>query len=346
MARLGRPSAIVSFREYGCVAAAILSVELGLPTNPVDAVEAVRDKAQMRRLLFNDPQLSLPFYEGERGSLRCTLAKEMDNGPWIVKPCDRSGSEFVSLVADRQQLEVWYAKTAGAAVLRWIAEPFLDGPEVSIEGVSFAGRHHFLGITAKETTGHPGFVELGHCFPAETDAAGCQALYAVAGAALTRLRVSLGASHTEIKIDTRRGPILVETHTRPGGDCIPELVTLACGLSQYELAIQSLFADTPPDALRERTAPTAAAAVHFLTPPPGIITGMMVDDVAALTDAVRWRINANLVERTAPLRSSADRAGYVISRGRDASEAVANARAAATAIRFRVRSTGGDPGAP
>lgn len=344
MDSLGLPCAITSFREYGCTAAAIISEELGLPANPIEVVEAARDKAQMRRLLLGDSQLSVPFHEGDADSIRRALALgESDgewsksDGEWIVKPCDRSGSERVSMISDRGDLNDWYEQATESDVQRWIAEPFLAGLEFSVEAVTFAGVHHFLGVTAKETTGRAGFVEVGHCFPAPISPADRRAILDVVGRALTCLGVRSGASHTEVKLDPRRGPVLIETHTRPGGDCIPELVTIATGLSQYDLAIDSLFSQVPPPALREHSAPSAAAAIRFLTPPQGVLMGLSVVDGASLGATVRWQVEKQPLDRIEPLINSAARVGYVICRGRDAIEAADRARSAAAAFRFSVQ---------
>lgn len=46
-----------------------------------------------------------------------------------------------------------------------IAEKFIEGPEVSVEAISWDGQHTILGVTDKITTGYPGFVETGHSMP-------------------------------------------------------------------------------------------------------------------------------------------------------------------------------------
>ena len=47
-------------------------------------------------------------------------------------------------------------------VLQAIVEEYIEGEEYSIEGISFKGKHKFLAITKKFTTGAPNFIETGH----------------------------------------------------------------------------------------------------------------------------------------------------------------------------------------
>ncbi|MGH3329720.1 MAG: hypothetical protein ACRDPJ_00315, partial [Nocardioidaceae bacterium] len=43
----------------------------------------------------------------------------------------------------------------------FLMEEFLDGPEISVETLTFDRRHVVVAVTDKETGG-PGFVEIGH----------------------------------------------------------------------------------------------------------------------------------------------------------------------------------------
>ena len=73
--------------------------------------------------------------------------------------------------------------------------------------------------------------------------------------ALTRLGATTGATHTKVKVDGGR-VVLIETHTRPGGDRIPRITELVSGYDRYELAIRSVLdPDAPLPSPGQRHAP-------------------------------------------------------------------------------------------
>jgi hypothetical protein len=79
------------------------------------------------------------------------------------------------------------------------------------------------------------------------------------------LGIRNGATHTELRVDPVHGPVVIETHTRPGGDDIPALTKLTTGRDQYSEAIAAqLGLPVPPP-----TVVSAAAAAICFAPPGG-----------------------------------------------------------------------------
>ncbi len=70
-----------------------------------------------------------------------------------------------------------------------------------------AGKHHFLAMTKKYTTGAPHFIETGHIELAPVSAEKLNEVQDIVFHALDSLEIQNGASHTELKIDNER------THT-------------------------------------------------------------------------------------------------------------------------------------
>ncbi|MEV8504977.1 ATP-grasp domain-containing protein [Actinoplanes sp. NPDC051475] len=239
--------AVVSFTEMGSLPAALLSEALGLPTVPVRAVVRARHKLLMRRVLAADPD-ALAF--GVVGS----DDPAGTDFPVIVKPADGTGSMGVEYVADAATYRDRFAALTGAM---W--EHYIGGTEYSVEAVSSGGRHRILGITAKQTTGKPYFVETGHEVPAPLTPEEDQAIRAGVLRCLDALEITAGGSHTEVKVENGRA-VVIETHTRPGGDRIPLLTRLVGGADQYEHAIRSLLPQigTSDEAPRHKH-----AAVHY-----------------------------------------------------------------------------------
>lgn len=201
---------------------------MGLISNP-DEFSAVTTNKYLMRQCFSQNNVPSPRY--------VVTAEENDyciqgfEYPLIVKPTDRSGSRGVEKVVNSSQL--------GDAILRAkkesfsgmaIIEEFVAGREISVESISFKGKHHILQITDKVTTGDPFFVELEHHQPSSLPDYIKMQVCEIVLQALNALHIQYGASHSELKI-TKSGDIkVIEIGARMGGDFIgSDLVHLSTG---------------------------------------------------------------------------------------------------------------------
>lgn len=334
---LGQPGLIVSFTELGQQIAADLSAEAGLPGADPEVVARTRDKAAMRHAL-RSTRLAWPFVAGTTAEVRDGLAGRIDEGPWVAKPADGFASRHITVIEDRETLERWSAaaqrldeQRAGA----WIAEALAGGPEFSVETVSGAGRHRVLAVTAKTTSGPPHFVEVGHVVPAPLSGEDHDRICSAATDLLDALGVTTGAGHTEIRLDPRHGPVVIETHTRPGGDCIPELVLLATGWDQYDCAVSSVLGERVSSS---RRAVAPAAAIRFMAADrTGELTAITGPGVAGRPNHIlRSSVTAAVGDRVTAPTESEHRLGYVIALGQDPTAALTSARGAAAGWRFQV----------
>lgn len=76
--------------------------------------------------------------------------------PLIVKPTDRSGSQGVGKVLDPVMLDRAIARAKSISFeKKAIVEEFITGREISVESISYQGKHYILQITDKVTTGAP-----------------------------------------------------------------------------------------------------------------------------------------------------------------------------------------------
>lgn len=294
--------AVFSFTELGSLPAALLSEALGLPTVPVRAVVRTRNKLHMRRAL--GASLPQPAF----GVIGRDDPTEADF-PVVAKPAQGSGSRNVEYVPD---VATYQERAASLSGYMW--EHYITGDEYSVEAVSFDGDHKILGITAKQTNGQPYFLESGHEVPALLAPEVEQQILNCVVRCLDALEITVGASHTEVKVEDGRA-MLIETHTRGGGDRIPLLTRLVSGADQFELAVQSVL----PWARARPTAPEYKhAAVHYFP-----WEGVTVHSVEGLEDC---RTANGVVEAVVDVRSgdqvpiwrySHERPGHVVVGGDD-----------------------------
>ncbi|MFE9555119.1 ATP-grasp domain-containing protein [Streptomyces sp. NPDC006692] len=336
IAELGPPRLVVSFTEYAQEVCARVATDLGLPSVSPAAAARARDKVAMRRLLEGTPY-AWRYAAGTAAEVAAAVRAEPDGVSWIVKPADGAGSAGVAAVNSYAELARWQDRVAREVVAgrlcatRFIAEHAAQGPEFSVEAVSSKGRHTVLAITAKQTTGSPGFVETGHVVPAPLPERDAERLREAVRCVLDRLEIGHGASHTEVRLDPVHGPVVIETHTRVGGDCIPELVELATGQDQYERAVAALL-DTAPALTAAPVAP--AAAISFVLPPAsGTLTSVALTPV---DDVLRWDFERMPGTDVSDVRSSEDRVGYAIAVGTTAVEAMETATKATAGVYLQV----------
>ena len=311
-------AAVLSLTEQGLLPAARIAEALGIPGLPAEVVARTRDKLAMRTWL-RDKGFSQVACRVVGDAAEIHEFAAAHGYPVIVKPRQGQGSEDVFCFRTPEAVT---APPEG----EFIAEPFLDGPEFSIEAFSRAGEHHVLAITGKLTAE---FVEIGHVVPAPLDPSAAAAVTTYVRDFLEVMGIAEGPSHTEVRL-TAAGPEVIETHTRVGGDSIPTLVRQATG---YDLL--DLTAGGP----LEPVTPTAgAAAIRFLTPEPGTVAAIVgVQRASGLPGVLKLHLPLQPGDRVPPVRNSRTRAGYVLATGPTAAQATERCRRAIAEIRIDIR---------
>jgi biotin carboxylase len=320
---------VVTVRERFLTIAARIRDALGLEGNTLETVLALKDKARMRERLDGSPGgaavrarlLHAP------GDVEAFVAEA--GLPVVVKPRDGSGSESVLVVRGADDMAE-AARRVAARPGGLLAEEFLDGPEFSVESFSERGEHHILAVTEKFTGENA--VEIGHVVPARIEADQYAALVDATRWFLDAMGLTEGPAHTEI-ILTGDGPRIVESHNRPGGDGIIDLVREVSGTDVRDLLAAQL-AGLPLDPPEHR-GPARAAATWFKTARPGVVTEVTGWQAAAASPGVVTAApEVAPGDTVTPLRGSDDRCGAVIAVGATPDEALDRARAALSLVRI------------
>ncbi|MFD5824392.1 ATP-grasp domain-containing protein [Lentzea sp. NPDC060358] len=323
---------VLTLTEPGLLPAALLNAEWGLGGNSVETVRLLKDKALMRDRLA-EAGLSPVRYRTVRGADElAAFLHQLDGVPVVVKPLDSGGSDGVALVVAPQDVPLAWRRVEESGRTAVLAEEYLDGPEVSVEAFSHEGVHTVVAVTGKYL-GTTGFVEVGHAVPADLTDPVRRQVCELTTALLDAVGVVEGPTHTEVKL-TRRGPRVVESHTRVGGDFIPDLVRLVHGVDLLRLAV-----GVPLGLMAWRPQPRQAeggAAVRFLLADPGTVTEVTAPD--ALDPAISLTLTAKPGTEVPPLRWSDDRVcGHVIATGATAADAVARCVETVSRIHIHTR---------
>jgi biotin carboxylase len=321
---------VLSFQEHGVMNAALIRDRLSVFGNPLQPVALTRDKSRMRDHLQEAGIASVPHLTTNCAEEIRAFAKET-GWPIIIKPQCGSGSRQVYKVSAEEELAPALADVLAAdPSTRLLAEAFVSGPEVSVEAITWEGQHTILAVTDKITTGPPRFVELGHNMPSALPPEHLDAIRQLTLAFLDSIGHRYGPSHTEIIIGGQ-GPVIVESHTRTGGDRIFEMVEMVTGVDMFLTTLQGFRGQF------ERPRPETGArgaAIRFFAFGPGIVSSISgIEAARACSGVVRVVSQLEIGMELLPIRNPDHRLGYVLAAGTSAHEAAQAAMSAMNKIR-------------
>lgn len=199
----------------------LLTTKMGLHGTPYDSFLRLKDKHSVRELLREVEELSQIWnfiYTGQKPL----------SYPCVVKPITGASKQGVSFVHDESQYydAIRYAQNSSNGNI--MVEQYIDGIEISVESISYEGKHYVVQITDKDCTGAPHFVEIGHHQPSLLPTSIIEKIKRIVPRILDKINLQNGASHTEMKISEKGEVYLIEVNPRSGGD---EISNTLVGLS-------------------------------------------------------------------------------------------------------------------
>ena len=295
---------IISFSlESALPTVSYVANKLGLVSNSEESIRLTQSKFAQRQAL-DKAGIPVPKYylienEDDLDKVQCRY-------PVIVKPVDSGGSQGICKVESQDKLKEAYDYAISfSRTSKAIIEEFVDGREFSVEYISHQGKHYFLQITDKVTSGAPRFVEMQHHQPADIPETVWNRIKAMVERALTALKIENSASHTEIKWNSNDELYIIETGARMGGDYITsDLVRLSTGYDFVEgaikLAVGRFEVPTFPKPMH--------SGVYFyskLAPE----VGEIIKNHEKYPEIVEWEYSD---EPLMEVKSNADRRGYFL----------------------------------
>jgi biotin carboxylase len=331
VAQLGGIDGVVSMAEVGVRSAANISARLGLPSISQEAASNATSKAAMRRLWHPIGKYSTEF-EVVATLDAAERAVEKLGFPLIFKP-DRSfgGSRGVTRVEKQAEVADGFraAQTGGLLNSEVVIEHWIEGSEHSAEVLIWQGQTSVLCIGQKVKSLPPYRVDVSVQYPAQLTSTHEAVVADMCHKAVMALGLTQGVAHVEFGY-TAEGPVLFELGARSGGGHTPQIAHHVTGVNEFVEACR-MACGLPPS----QFTPTArrGADYRFLIFPPGVLQRV---EIPTTVQQNRHVLDVGLTVRPGdelrPLRSTAERAGFVVAVGETLEEAVEHADQSCRAI--------------
>ncbi|MCR6615143.1 MULTISPECIES: ATP-grasp domain-containing protein [Bacillus] len=332
---------VITFWDRDVVPVAVTARELNLKGSPVEAAERARNKWKMRQCL-NRAQVPHPKYCKFTNWTELYHASIEMEYPLIVKPVGASASKGVFRISKPEDLNRAYQQLLNAAVPEndkmfsfyqneYIVEEFMNGQEVSIEGVISDGVIHFAGVTEKWTDQY--FEEYQHAFPARLPEAVERELFHITSEGIKALELNNCGFHAEVMI-TEKGCKIIEINGRLGGDFITtHLVPLAKGINITRANLLAVLGETISFEASKRR----AACVRFLIADrAGVIEKWEgVESIKEMPGVVEFVLEKQPGDHVGlpPEKFHDSRIAYVITEAEDTEKAIEYAQNALSEVR-------------
>ncbi len=257
--------AILAADDEGVILAAVASAALGLAHNPVEAVEAARNKHRMREMLA---QAGIPCPAFQRIPITADpdgVARKV-SFPCVLKPLSLAGSRgviradnprefaaaFTRVVAILSQPEVAAQDTEVSQHI--LVEGFIPGHEVALEGLLSDGRLKVLALFDKPNPlDGPFFEETIYVTPSRLPAALQEGITARTAESLMALGLRHGPVHAELRVNDQ-GPWIIEIAPRSIGGLCSRTLRFGDGISLEELILRHALGSSAESLERERQA--------------------------------------------------------------------------------------------
>lgn len=238
-------TAITADFDYLLPTVGRLNDRLGLRGHTEATASVCADKRSQRGRL-DDAGIPQPAWRSFTSQAELSTAARELGFPVVVKPADRSNSAAVCYAGTDADLDAAHAAVVDQSWTgQYLAEAYLDGPEVSVEAITFRGVTEVVAVVDKEIGHPPRFLKLGAEVPSAHPAGVLASVREVAVAAVAALGVTDAVTHTELRI-TRDGPKIVEVNARVGGLFLAHMVLAATGINLYGAWFDVLH-DRAPD---------------------------------------------------------------------------------------------------
>ena len=336
--------AVVGVDDQTATAAAAIAERLGLRTSPVAAVAAARNKFEMRQCLA---AAGLPVPRFRRIALKEDpfLAARGVAFPCVLKPLALSASRGVIRANNVDQFIAGFRRigallrrddvsVTGDAADALLAEEYIPGVEVALEGVLSGGRLQALALFDKpDPLEGPFFEETIYVTPSRLPASIQSAVTDATASAAAALGLEEGPVHAEVRVN-EHGPFVIELAARSIGGLCSRTLRFGTGMTLEEIILRHALGWTIDTLERERP---AAGVMMIPIPRAGVLKDVRgLDDAKATRHVEDVVISAHLGQEVVPLPEGWQYLGFIFARGEAPADVEDALRIAHSRLRFAI----------
>ena len=338
-------SAIIGTDDETVELAAAASKALGLPHNSIESVAAAQNKYRFRCVLaaagIHSPWFKLISLEEDQVAAAAASAVY----PCVLKPLSLSASRGViradneaafvaasSRIADI--LQKAYGRTDPHRTAHILAEAFIPGREVALEGLLYAGRLEVLALFDKpDPLDGPYFEETIYVTPARLTGSQQRAIVSETEQAASALGLKDGPIHAELRINDR-GAWMIELAARSIGGLCSRTLSFVHDVKLEELILRHALG--LPTASLERDQ-SAAGVMMIPIPRAGRLHSVAGLEAASCVPGIDdVLVTVPIGDMIVPLPEGDRYLGFIFARAKESSEVEWALRTAHERLKFEI----------
>jgi biotin carboxylase len=329
---------IVPLNDFGVPTAAALAKTLNLVGISPEVARYATSKAEMRRIWKEkgvpSPEYCLAYSLKE--AYQC--AEKLGTYSLIFKPANSmgGGSRGVSKVDSRQEFEKAFAFAQEFYDDKQVViEEFMHGREHSIEAVVYDGEVYILVVCDNIKMSPPYRVNKYMVYPTNLPQKDLKSCKSAVRKAIEAIGIEVGAVHVEVCM-TKEGPKLFELGARCGGGAIPSrVVPQATGVEMFKEVVRISVGDKPTNLQPKMK---GYCVYRFITAPVGKIKKIKgIERIRKMENVLSFGLVVKEGDLTRPVRTTGDRAGFLVATGKTREEAIKLAEEAEMSLRFEIK---------
>ena len=306
---------------------------LDLPGLSKRPLEVSLDKAQ-QRVLFAEKGLSQPEFDLVTSVSELDSAAKKLRFPLVLKPTDNSGSRGVSVVFSYEGLmEAFKIAKKYSKKGKVIVEEFVEGTELTIEGISIDGVHHILAISDKYKPNGCSRVATQLAYPAAISEELRLKVIELMTCAYNAAGIDNTPTHSEVIITLEGIPKIVEIGCRGGGFYVFTRVVQA--VSDYDI-VGNWTRLCLGDYLDPIVSKSRGVVLRFFVAPPGKLIKITGFEEAMKLPGISGGLFVKSGEFVPELKTDGSRTGWIIVTGVDRETCISVADQAFGLVHFEV----------
>jgi biotin carboxylase len=337
-------AAVVGVDDATAPAAAAIAERLGLRASAPAAVGATRDKYQMRQCLAA-AGVPVPRFRRiplDQPPLRASRGVEY---PCVLKPLALSASRGVIRANNADQFIAAFERirtllqrddvsVSGDAARYLVAEEYVPGLEVALEGLLAKGELHTLALFDKpDPLEGPFFEETIYVTPSRLPTAAQEAIRTSSAAACAALGLTEGPVHAELRLNDD-GPWVLEVAARSIGGLCSRTLRFGTGMTLEEIILRHALGWPIATLERERR---AAGVMMIPIPRGGRLEGVRgVEDARSVPHVEDVVISAHTGQTLVPLPEGWQYLGFIFARADRPADVEDALRIAHARLRFDI----------